>query len=205
MTGATRADPVSLTEALERLLPHHEDNPDEVACWLDDQQPGGHLPLLGGGVVMASSANPAMLGIVAHIPPVGRPFLYVQVRQDLGTGYHLWEPGHTVESLAQHHRFWTLAREGFERCVPGEDRGDAAPKQRRPGSASAWIDLVAPNETWRRHTGKRLHDLAEHEVERINTEHRQKAREQSCKPPPPLRCPSVRAFQTEVAARKKRS
>jgi len=204
MTGATRArsDPVSLTEALERLLPHHEDNPDEVACWLDDQQRRGRIPLLGGGIVMASSANPAMLGIVAS--SVGRSFLYVQMRQCL-PGCHFWEPGHTVESLAQHHRFWTLAREGFERCVPGEDRGDAAPKQRRPGSASAWIDIVAPNETWSRHTGKRLHDLAEHEVERINTEHRQKAREQSCKPPPPLRCPSVRAFQAEVAARKKRS
>jgi hypothetical protein len=110
---------VSMAEALERLLPYCDNNPHKVAARLDAQHREGDVRLLGGDVAMAPGANPAMLGIAAHIPPDGRAVLYIQVRKALAGDYPIWD-GETVTSLSQHHQFWAFERENFDAHFPGE-------------------------------------------------------------------------------------
>src|SRR5262249_45661616 len=98
---------------------------------LDAQHRDGDVGLLGGGAAMAPDANPAMLGIAAHIPPDGKAALYVQVRQGL-VGYYpvvgsvTENPAESFspEPLERHHQFWTFERKSFEDHFPG------APKKR---------------------------------------------------------------------------
>ena len=125
----TQSGPVTMTEALERLLPHCEGSPFKVAEWLDTKHRRGDVGLLGGGVAMSPSANPAMLGIAAHVmPATGKPVLYVQVRQALGAGYPIWDcetliwDDNTKKlSLDKHHEFWAYDRTTFEQHFPGGD------------------------------------------------------------------------------------
>ena len=139
----TQSGPVTMTEALERLLPHCEGSPFKVAEWLDTKHRRGDVGLLGGGVAMSPSANPAMLGIVARIMPNGRAVLYVQVRQALKGDYPIWD-GKTIsgdkrnkkkwESLDRHHRFWAYDRTTFEQHFPGgepKNRGGRPSKYNR--------------------------------------------------------------------------
>lgn len=95
----TPADLVSMTEAFERLLPYCDDNPFEVAEWLDHHQRRGKIRLLGydaeGGpqaspVVMAPNAGPTLLGVMARIAPDGKASLYVEVRRALDREYKNW-------------------------------------------------------------------------------------------------------------------
>jgi hypothetical protein len=132
-----RAGPVLMAEALERLLPYCDGSPHQVAARLDKQHREGDVGLLGGGTAMAPAANPALLGVVAHIPPVGEAFLYVQVRQNLGMHCPIWDG--TVTSLEQHHDFWAFERTSFENHFPNT----ATPKNRggRPAEYSV-EDLV---------------------------------------------------------------
>ncbi len=113
----SRSDPVSLGEALERYLPHCENNPHKVAARLDAQHRDGDVRLLGGDAMMAPGANPSMLGVKAHIAPDGRAFLYVQVRKGLVGDYPIWD-GETVTSLRKHHEFWAFERESFDAHLP---------------------------------------------------------------------------------------
>jgi hypothetical protein len=116
--------PVSMADALERLLPYCDGNPHKVAARLDARHREGEIRLLAGGVVMAPGANPAMMGIAAHIPPDGRAVLYVQVRKALVGDYPIWD-GKTVESLEKHHQFWTFERKSFDAHLPDEPVADA--------------------------------------------------------------------------------
>jgi hypothetical protein len=123
----TRSGPVTMTEALERLLPQFEGNPFEVAEWLDTKHRRRRISLLAGGVAMAPSANPAMLGVAARLMPDGKPVLYAQVRQALGEDYPIWD-GETLTwdnskkkpSLDKHHESWMFDRMTFEQHFPGE-------------------------------------------------------------------------------------
>jgi len=108
---------VSMAEALERLLPRCHDNPHKVAARLDVQHRKDDVFLLGGGVAMPPGSNPSMLGIVAHIPPAGPPFLYVQCRAGRPPG-PIWDVGMTLEDLNKHHRFWAFERESFDDHFP---------------------------------------------------------------------------------------
>jgi len=126
----TQSGPVTMTEALERLLPHCEGSPFKVAEWLDTKHRRGDVGLLGGGVAMSPSANPAMLGIAVHVmPATGKPVLYVQVRQGLGAGYPIWDCETLIwddntkkPSLDKHHEFWAYDRTTFEQHFPTADK-----------------------------------------------------------------------------------
>jgi hypothetical protein len=110
-----------MVEALERLLPHCDDNPHRVASRLDAQHREGEIRLLGGGVAIAPNANPAMLGVAAHISSDGRACLYVQVRRGLAGNYPTWHSApddDTTESLDRHHQFWTFERKSFDTHMP---------------------------------------------------------------------------------------
>jgi hypothetical protein len=109
----TSAGPVFLPEALERFLPRCDDNPHAVAERLDTLHRRGELCLLAGGVMVAPSSNPNMLGLVARNLVDGTPVLLVQVRQDLTGDYPIWDQA-TMESLKRHHEFWAFERAGFE-------------------------------------------------------------------------------------------
>lgn len=124
-TNAPRG-PVSLAEALERLLPYCENDPHKVAARLDTQQCEGDICLLGNGVAMPPNANPSTLGIKARIPPDGRAFLYVDVRKAFSDDFPgdgaVWD-GKRV-NLEAHHKFWALDRTSFEAHFPVPvDRG----------------------------------------------------------------------------------
>jgi hypothetical protein len=141
-----QSGPVTMTEALERLLPCEEfdGSPFKVADWLDTRHRQGNIGLLGGGRSMSPSANPAMLGIVVHVmPATGKPVLYVQVRQALGGSHEVEEGGkkrvvwdyppwdvETQESLVTHHKFWAYDRTTFEQHFPGvpKNRGGRSRK-----------------------------------------------------------------------------
>ena len=56
------AGPVSMTEALERLLPHCENGPHKVAARLDEHHRNGEVCLLGGDVAIAPSVKPVDAG-----------------------------------------------------------------------------------------------------------------------------------------------
>ena len=145
-----QSGPVTMTEALERLLPCEEfdGSPFKVADWLDTRHRQGNIGLLGGGRSMSPSANPAMLGIVVHVmPATGKPVLYVQVRQALGGSHEVEEGGkkrvvwdyppwdvETQESLVTHHKFWAYDRTTFEQHFPGgepKNRGGRPSKYNR--------------------------------------------------------------------------
>jgi hypothetical protein len=117
-----RSGPVTLVDALKRLLPHCEDNPHKVANWLNERHSEGDIRLLANGVAMAPGSNPSMLGIVAHVPQVGSAVLYVQVRHgriDSPDGCAYWQPDRSMELLEQHRLFWTFDRASFEKHFPG--------------------------------------------------------------------------------------
>jgi hypothetical protein len=118
-----RSGPVTMTDALERLLPHCDGNPHKVAARLDAQHRDDDVFLLGGGVAIPPESNPSMLGIKAHIPPAGPAFLYVQLRAGRPPG-PVWDVGMTLKDLGEHHRFWTFERKSFEDHFP------SAPKNR---------------------------------------------------------------------------
>jgi hypothetical protein len=119
-----------MDEALERLLPHCNGSPHKVASRLNDQHREGDVCLLAGDIAMDPGSNPSMLGIVAHIPPDGRAFLYVQVRSGRPAG-PVWD-GRTSESLAEHHRVWAFDRATFDEHFPVPvDRGGRPPKYDR--------------------------------------------------------------------------
>jgi hypothetical protein len=80
----------------------------------------------------------------------------------------------------------------------------SATKPPRPGSADAWIDVVAPDGAWRDLTGKRLHSLAAQHIDDLNVMNEREAKKQSRKLPPKINCPGVRAFQVAVAKRRER-
>jgi hypothetical protein len=106
-----QSQPVTLAEALERLLPGCNDNPFDAANWLNDRQETGKIRLLGVPVpkepgaapglpvMMAPNANPVMLRIMARVPTDGRNELYVS---GLGVAY----------------QDWTFERESFEAQLP---------------------------------------------------------------------------------------
>jgi hypothetical protein len=95
---------VPLPDALERLLPHCNGDPFEVAEWLNRHHRTGKIPLLDDdGVEMAPAANPGMLGIVARITPSGKHCLEVQVRP--GGWDPRWTRGHPA---------FSFERESFE-------------------------------------------------------------------------------------------
>jgi hypothetical protein len=119
----TPVGPVTMAEALERWLPHCNDNPHKVAARLDTAHREGEIRLLGGDVPMAPRAIPAMMGIVAHVPSDGRAFLYVEVRKGLAGDYPIWD-GKTVGSLEKHHQFWTFERKSFDAHLPVEPTPD---------------------------------------------------------------------------------
>jgi hypothetical protein len=113
-----RSGPVTLVEALERLLPHCEGNPHKVASRLDAEYRDGGIRLLGNGVAMAPNSSPSLLGIAAYIASDGKAVLYVDVRQAL-PGYSSSQPSWPVDHLEQHHRFWTFERASFEDRLRG--------------------------------------------------------------------------------------
>jgi hypothetical protein len=90
MPTTSRSGPVSLVEALERLLPHCNHSAFEVAGWLDLRQREGKIRLLGDDDLVAPNANPSMLAVMARIPPDGRAALYVEVRRHPGREYQTW-------------------------------------------------------------------------------------------------------------------
>jgi hypothetical protein len=94
---------VSLAEALNRLLPHCNNNPFEVANWLNLRQQTGKVRLLGDGEPIAPNANPSILGVMARIPPDGKAELYVEVRRSIDGCYQKW----------------AFQRESFEANLPG--------------------------------------------------------------------------------------
>src|SRR5262245_56508110 len=107
--SATRTGPVTMTEALERLLSQCNNNPHEVAEWLNIQHRTGKIRLFGvpkelapgsTPVMMSAAANPRMLQVVARIPTDGRVALDIG---GLGIGY----------------QDWTFERESFEANLPG--------------------------------------------------------------------------------------
>ena len=100
---------VSRADALERLLPHFENNPHKVAKCLDDLQQTGDILLLGV-VEMPPNSNPGMLGVKARFSPSGEPELYVEKRGSVG-----WD---------RTYQDWAFGGEGFEAHFPG------APKNR---------------------------------------------------------------------------
>jgi hypothetical protein len=106
------APPVSMVEALERRLPHCDNNPHKVAAQLDAQHRNGDVRLLGGKV---PGANPTMLGVKAHISSDGRAILYVQVRKALAGNYPIWDGEATT---SKHHEFWAFERESFDAHAP---------------------------------------------------------------------------------------
>src|SRR5262245_9227045 len=129
--NSPRSGPVSLSEALERLLPHCDNNPHKVASRLDAQHRDGDLPLLGGKAVIDPITNPSMLGMKARILSTGKAVLYVQVREGLDGKYPIWD-GKDLESLRKHHAFWTFDRALFETHFPvSVDRGGRPPKYNR--------------------------------------------------------------------------
>jgi hypothetical protein len=112
VTGVTTG-PVFMDEALERFLPHCDNNPHKVAERLDTMHRRGEVRLLAGKAMVAPSGNPKMLGVVAHVLSDGKAVLYVQVRQGLAGDYPIWD-GEDVESLKEHHRFWAFERDSFD-------------------------------------------------------------------------------------------
>jgi hypothetical protein len=102
-------DPVLFAEALERLLPHCNGNPFDVADWLNNRHRTGRIRLFGvlkesgtgsAPVMMAPNANPVMLRVMARVPPDGGTELYVA---GLGIAY----------------QDWTFERASFEVNFPG--------------------------------------------------------------------------------------
>jgi hypothetical protein len=129
-----------MTEALERLLPRCGGKPDKVAARLDAQHREGDVLLLGGGIAIPPASNPSMLGIVAHSPPAGPPFLYVQMRAGRPPG-PIWNVGMTLEDLDKHHQFWTFERKSFEDHFPADQPPAQEVSQERPAGVSvkAWV------------------------------------------------------------------
>jgi hypothetical protein len=129
--GGERTGPVTLGEALERLLllSCFEGKPHKVASWLDDRFRDDDIPLLGNGVAMVPSP---MLRIAALVPPAGPAVLHVVVSGgpiDWIDNSPYWplprkdrpeQPDLGQEHLQRHHRYWTLDRAGFEKHFPGE-------------------------------------------------------------------------------------
>lgn len=98
-----------------------------------------------------------------------------------------------------------IARETMSVIEPKSPIPQNAPaKMPRPGSTDAWIEELCPNGAWRNSTAKRIHDLTEQEIEKRNDENERQAKKQNRKPPPAMRCPGLRAFQTAVAKRRLR-
>ena len=81
---------------------------------------------------------------------------------------------------------------------------NAPAKTPRPGSSYAWIEELWPNGAWRNSTAKRIHDLTEQEIENRNAEIEREAKKQNWKPPPAMKCPGLRAFQTALASRRRK-
>ena len=50
-----RSGPVTLVDALKRLLPHCEDNPHKVANWLNERHSEGDIRLLANGVGLTAT------------------------------------------------------------------------------------------------------------------------------------------------------
>jgi hypothetical protein len=117
MAFPAQADPVFLSEALERLLPHHDNNAHKVASWLDARHRDGELQLLAGKAEVAPGANPSMLGVKAYIPQTGKAVLYIQVRKALDGDYPIWDDK-DVERQRKHQEFWSYGRTTFERVFP---------------------------------------------------------------------------------------
>jgi hypothetical protein len=115
-----RSGQVSLSEALERLLPYCVNNPHKVASRLDAQHREREVRLLGGDVPMAPASNPAMLGISTRVLPDGEPVLFVQMRDSFDRPMSVWDG--KMASLEQHRQFWTFERESFEAHFPGKPK-----------------------------------------------------------------------------------
>jgi hypothetical protein len=94
---------VSLAEALERSLPLCDNNPFEVANWLNLQQQHGKIRLLGDNEVVAPNANPSILSVMARISPDGKTELYIEVRRSIDRCY----------------KRWGFERDSFEASLPG--------------------------------------------------------------------------------------
>jgi hypothetical protein len=118
----------------------------------------------------------------------------------LGTGVVFWQRGLGQRGSALY--FWLpYLEQRWLTVFPPMAQKYALPK---PGSASAWIDVVAPNGAWRNLTGKGLHSLVAQHIDDLNAKTEQDAKKQSRKSPPKIKCPGVRAFQTAVAKRHRR-
>jgi hypothetical protein len=133
MPSKARTDPVFFPEALERLLPlpQFDNNPHKVASWLDDRHRDGDLQLLAGDIVIAPAANPSMLGVVAHIPQVGKAVLYIQVRKSMNIDCPLWDC-ESETGLLKHQGYWSYGRTTFEEVFPvSVDRGGRPPEYSR--------------------------------------------------------------------------
>jgi hypothetical protein len=128
MASTAQTGPVSLSEALERLLPLFNNKVHKVATWLDQRHRDGDLQLLAGDIVIAPATNPSMLGVVARGLPDGRTVLYVQVRKGLNIDCPVWD-GENEDALCKHQAFWSYGRTTFETIFPVPvDRGGRPPK-----------------------------------------------------------------------------
>jgi hypothetical protein len=107
-----RSGPVTLVEALERLLPHCGDNPHKVAEWLNLHCRTGDIPLHVEGIEIAPAATQnGMIVIVGRISPSGEKSLEGQVSGSGG-----WDPRWIK---AREELVFTFGREGFEVHLPG--------------------------------------------------------------------------------------
>jgi hypothetical protein len=112
----------------------------------------------------------------------------------LGLAYELVEP-YTVYVWGSHlEKLWPTV-------VAVTAQKSVLPK---PGTADAWIDVVAPNGAWRNSPGKELHRLTAQHIDNLNIENERNAKKQGRKPPPSIKCPGPRAFQIAVAKRHQR-
>jgi hypothetical protein len=104
-------DVLTLDEVLEQMLPYFDDDPFEVAEWVDDRiKKKSGLRLLADGVFVRPHLYKTHLGMVAEIAPDGRTTLGVAL---LGRAF-----GIDNKPIKQ----WTVERKSFEINRPNAPR-----------------------------------------------------------------------------------
>jgi len=103
-------DALTLDEVLEQMLPHRDDDPFEVAKWVDDRiKKKKGIRLLADGIFVAPHLYSTHLAVVAKIAPDGRATLAVALQRAFGIDN---------KPIKQ----WTVERESFETNRPDAPR-----------------------------------------------------------------------------------
>jgi hypothetical protein len=122
------ADDLTLDEVLEQMLPLCDDDPFDVADWLNERLRRGKIRLLADGIPKPPYICATELVVVAKIASDGRATLEVMSRLDdamAGIGNTIDTMGNRLIGALAHRatvKAWTVERKSFEDSRPDAPR-----------------------------------------------------------------------------------